>query len=59
MILLYQGQPSGELIFMLSVFGLAGIRLLPSMNRILNSLNSNKYMQGVLKDVIWRYSICY
>lgn len=52
MILLYQGQPSGELILMLSVFGLAGIRLLPSMNRILNSLNSIKYMQGVLKDVM-------
>ena len=52
MILLYQGQPSGELILMLSVFGLAGIRLLPSMNRILNSLNSIKYMQGILKDVI-------
>lgn len=51
-ILLYQGQPSGELILMLSVFGLAGIRLLPSMNRILNSLNSIKYMQGVLKDVM-------
>ncbi|KAA0913667.1 ABC transporter ATP-binding protein [Psychrobacter sp. ANT_WB68] len=52
MILLYQGQPSGELILMLSVFGLAGIRLLPSMNRILNALNSIKYMQGVLKDVM-------
>ena len=52
MILLYQGQPSGELILMLSVFGLAGVRLLPSMNRILNSLNSIKYMQGVLKDVM-------
>ena len=52
MILLYQGQPSGELILMLSVFGLAGIRLLPSMNRILNSLNSIKYMQGILKDVM-------
>ena len=52
MILLYQGQPSGELILMLSVFGLAGIRLLPSMNRILNSLNSIKYMQGVLKEVM-------
>ena len=51
-ILLYQGQPADELILVLSVFGLAGIRLLPSMNRILNSLNSIKYMQGVLKDVM-------
>ena len=52
MILLYQGQPADELILALSVFGLAGIRLLPSMNRILSSLNSIKYMQGVLKDVM-------
>ncbi|WP_417466308.1 ABC transporter ATP-binding protein [Kordiimonas sp.] len=52
MILLYQGQPADELILVLSVFGLAGIRLLPSMNRILSSLNSIKYMQGVLKDVM-------
>lgn len=52
MILLYQGQSSRELILILSVFGLAGIRLLPSMNRILNALNSIKYMQGVLHDVM-------
>lgn len=52
MIFLYQGQSSRELILILSVFGLAGIRLLPSMNRILNALNSIKYLQGVLKDVM-------
>lgn len=54
-VMLATGQPSSELILTLSVFGMAGIRLLPSMNRILNSLSSIKWsqsmMQGLLDDL--------
>ncbi len=53
--MLYLRKPSSELILTLSVFGMAGMRLLPSMNRILNSLNSIKWsqsmMQGLLDDL--------
>lgn len=53
--MLYLRKPSSDLILTLSVFGMAGMRLLPSMNRILNSLNSIKWsqsmMQGLLDDL--------
>lgn len=51
-IMLVRGQPSSELILTLSVFGMAGMRLLPSMNRMLNSLNSIKWSQAMMGDFL-------
>lgn len=50
--MLYMGTPSGELILMLSVFGMAGIRLLPSMNRMLNALSSIKWSQAMMGELL-------
>lgn len=50
--MLYSGKPSSELILTLSVFGMAGMRLLPSMNRILNSLNSIKWSQAMMRALM-------
>lgn len=52
MIVLMNGQSSKEIILTLSIFGMSGIRLLPSMNRILNALNSMKYSQGIIKELM-------
>lgn len=43
---------NSQLILTLSVFGLAGMRLLPSMNRILNSLNAMKYSHAMVKEIL-------
>lgn len=50
--MLSAGKPSSELILTLSVFGMAGMRLLPSMNRILNSLNSIKWSQSMMNGLL-------
>ena len=52
MLMLFNGQPTKELILTLSIFGMSGMRLLPSMNRILNSLNSTRYSQGIVKTLM-------
>ena len=52
MLVLASGQPTQELILTLSIFGMSGIRLLPSMNRILSALNSTKYSQGIIKELM-------
>lgn len=50
--MLYLRKPSSDLILTLSVFGMAGMRLLPSMNRILNSLNSIKWSQSMMQELL-------
>lgn len=52
MLMLFNGKPTKELILTLSIFGMSGMRLIPSMNRILNSLNSMKYSQGIVKSLM-------
>ena len=51
-LMLWSGQPTKELILTLSIFGMSGMRLLPSMNRILNSLSSTRYSQGIVRSLM-------
>lgn len=52
LIMLWRGRTNGELILMLSLFGMAGMRLLPSMNRILNSMNAIKYSKAMIEELL-------
>ncbi|WP_201599038.1 ABC transporter ATP-binding protein [Psychrobacter piscatorii] len=52
MLMLFNGKPTRELILTLSIFGMSGMRLMPSMNRILNALNSTRYSQGIVKSLM-------